>query len=264
MLKHYLRIYSQIFLFHLKSKIEYRFNFLLQLFYGPAYVFVMFLVLQLVYFQTPTLAGWTKAEGMMLFATLQLVYSTCIMIFIGGFRHFLWEGIRTGELDTYLTKPISPHFMVAFSRPNIDQIALVGALVWLFFYQLRQILPLITLSSGIFFSLSISLSFLIIYLTLSTYATLGFYVTKAAQIIELFDKSSDFAQYPTTIFPPAIQVVTLTVIPIALFGSFPVAILLNKLPPSLLLFELVFVGLLIILQKKAWQTAMKKYTSASS
>lgn len=263
-MKRYLDLYRHILLFNLQSKLEYRLNFFLQLLYGPAYVLVLFLIIQVVYHNTQTLAGWTKTETLLIFSVLHLMYSVCIFLFLGGYRHFLWEGVRTGEIDLYLVKPINTQFMVAFSRPEIQQIGLIVGLLLLFISQVSQLLPQTTLLSWCFFLVGILGAFGIVYLTLGTYLTVGFYVTKAAQILEIFDKTSDFAQYPTSIFPAPIQLISFTIIPIAFFSYVPTSLLLQKLPATWLLYSLLLLILLIFIHKWSWSKALKAYSSASS
>lgn len=263
-MKRLLRLYLQFFIFHLKSKLSYRFNVIMLLFYGPAYVVALMMIIQLIYQQTSQLLGWTQPEALFLFSTFHLIYSICIMLFIDGLRQFLWSDIRTGALDIYLTKPINPQFLIAFSRPGLDQLLLFTGLLIFFCSHIMNNHQLITLPNLLFYLASLPLAISIIYLTLSTYATLGFYMTRAGQIMELFDKSCDFAQYPPQIFPKVMQFFTFTFIPIALFSYVPTSILLGKISPWYILGMASFVIFLNIINKVCWKEAVKKYSSASS
>lgn len=258
-----INIYFQFFLFQLKSKLSYRINAVLQFIYGPSYVLILFFVLQLLYGQTSSMLGWSKQEALLLFTTFHVVYTFCIVLFLDGLRSFLWEGVRTGVLDTMLTKPLPTQFLVAFSKPGLDQLSLLIGLVAALLYQLL-VWPTGSIYLVIAYFLSMALAVAIIYLTLSTYATLGFFMTRAGQIMELFDKSCDFAQYPPAIFPSGIQWITFSIMPIALFSFVPTSILLGKLSPWALLGMLAFVGLGLVLNRFAWNRALKSYSSASS
>jgi ABC-2 type transport system permease protein len=190
-------------------------------------------ILVTVYSKTPTLVGWTSQEGMVLFSVFHLLYMTFYFFFMKGLRHLLWTAVRIGELDFVLTKPINPQFYISIAKPYIELLPLLAVLVSYFTYQLLHLpAPLTLLNLGLFIILFI-LGVAIAYFSLSSYATICFYANKAAQVLELFDKSSDFSQYPNPIFPNSVRLITFTVMPIAFFSYVPTLFLLGKGTPLL-------------------------------
>lgn len=262
-MKKYLRIYLHIFLFSIKSRLSYRLNLLFKLMYGPAYHAVLFSVLLLVYNRTPNLAGWTRDEALLLFAVFSVIYTNCLILFMDGIRYLLWSGIRLGEVDAWLLKPGSSQFYLTLSRPNSDFIALWISVVGYFIYKLSTLHGL-SLFNMIGFWIAFVLAHLIIYFILSIYATIGFVVTRAQQIIELFDKSSDFAQYPLPIFPHSLQLLLSTFLPIAYYSYIPTLFLRNQGTPQLLISCFTLTLILIFINHFAWKYALRYYSSASS
>ena len=261
---HYLTIYRHLFLFKFKSAMSYRINFFLKLFYGPAYIGVMFLITNLAFSQTGYLAGWSKSEGLLLFSVFQLIYINCFVLFLTGFRHFLWQGVRHGEIDLMLVKPVNTQFLVAFSYPDIDQILLWFSLAIMFIYQLLFSTLYFSMLQFLSFGVMFIIAHLIIYFVISTYAPLGFYLTKAQQVMEIFDKSSDFAQYPTPLFPSSIRWIFFTILPTAFFGYLPTSFLIGKGNYLFILVSLLFLIFLIGLNKITWQKGLRNYSSVSS
>lgn len=261
-MKRYLTIFWYLLLFDFKARMTYRWNFLVQMLYGPAYVFIMWLLLKIVYTKTSSLLGWTEAEATILFSTFHTMYSLSILTFINSIRHLLWQGIRQGELDFTLLKPVNTQFLATFSYPEIQQLFLVLGVFSLWLYSLTQV-------SFHWFNLLLFgglwlLSFAINYLTLSTYATLGFYVIKAQQVLEIYDKFSDQAQYPTSIYPESIQFVMFTVLPIAFMSFVPVSFLLGRGNFWLLGGMITLLIVLFITNQWAWRRGLQHYSSASS
>ncbi|MFZ1721354.1 MAG: ABC-2 family transporter protein [Microgenomates group bacterium] len=254
----------QFILFRTKSLLEYRINFVIQLFHGPAYVGMMFGILSLAFDRAGELQGWTKMDGILLFLTFQFLYLLGIVIFLKGVRHFLWEGLRRGELDMMLTKPINTQFIVTLSKPEIEQVPLLTAIFVLFVRHMWLMWDLFTFQSIALFSISFLLGLVLMYLSSTTFMTLGFKMTRATQIIELFDKSSDFAQYPTSLFPASIQWFAFAIIPVAFFGYVPVSFLLGKELWWYLPAEILLVLILTFINQKAWKEGLKHYSSASS
>lgn len=263
-MKRYLAIYWHIFSATLKAQLEYRTNFIVQLLYAPAYVTVLFLILTLAFSKTPVLAGWHRDEAILLFVTFHIVYCLSATLFIKGIRDMLWSSIRMGQFDMILTKPLSAQFLATFGKPEIQQLFLLSILTCLGARQLSMLAPAIELSNVPWALLTLGLGIFIIYFVLSTYATIGFYVTKAQQIIEFFDKAADQAQYPVALFPGSIQLLFFTIVPIAYAGYVPVSLLLGKSSPSIALWSGGALVILIIINRWAWRRGLEQYSSASS
>lgn len=264
MLKKYLKIYGHIFLFRLKIDLAYRLNYFIKIFYGPAYLGVMLLLVETAFSHAHNLGGLNQNEGILLYSIFSLLYALSLMIYVTGIKHFLWSGLRMGELDYWLVKPLNPQFLANFSFPNTEQIPLILLEAGLFFRQLYLVRAQVTLFSLLVFLASIILASLILYFTLSTYQTLGFYATKAPQVVEILDKATDFANYPTSIFPNLVKITLFTLIPIAFTAYVPTLFLLNRGNLWLFLSEIVLLIILYYLNQFAWQAGLKRYSSASS
>jgi ABC-2 type transport system permease protein len=264
MWKRYFDLYLKILSFSLKSELSYRLNYLLKTFYGPAYFVVLLWLVNIAFDKAPQLGGLSKDEGILLYSVFSSLYAVGFVFFIRGFRYFLWSGLRLGVLDFLLTKPVNTQFLVAFSWPTFDQIPLLIGEFALLGHQAWILRDQITLSSLGLFILAQILGIILLYLMLSTYACLGFYVTKAAQIIEILDKSSDFSSYPSTIFPIQISAIMFTVIPIAFFGYVPTLFLINRGNMLLLGGAVILVIIFSWLNRIAWSNGLKHYSSASS
>lgn len=262
LLHRYCDLFGKFLLFELKAKMSYRWNFLLQTLYGPAYTAMLFLVLQTVYTKTNSLLGWSWAESLLLFAVFHSLYATALLAYINGIRFLLWRGVREGMVDFVLTKPINPQFLIAFSHPEIQQLPLVLTLFGTLFYA-AWINQVDIINTG-FFIVGWILGQVINYLAISTYATFGFYVTRAQQVLEIYDKFTDHAQYPTSIYPLPVQALAFSLIPTAFLGFIPTQIWLGKASPWWLVWAILLIIVLGITNKLAWQFALKKYTSASS
>lgn len=262
--KKYLSIYRKLFFATASTFMAYRLNFVIQSLYGPAYVLVMYGLLAIAYSKTETLGGWTKAEGELLFLVFQWLFVLCIVIFMKGARHFLWNGFRRGELDMHLTKPANPQFFVLFSKPELEQgmltLALSGLLAW-------HAWPFVLANSWLEnsgFVVMILLGALVTYFSIAIYTAAGFYLTRAGQIVELYNKISDFAQYPLIIFPVAFQLLAVSIVPLAFFSYYPTLFLLGKGELSHLGYALTAAVILGVLNSIIWSNSLKRYSSASS
>jgi ABC-2 type transport system permease protein len=260
----YVTLYTHILAFHLKSIMEYRFSFLMKMFYGPAYTFILFLLLSTSYSTTDTLVGWSRDEAYLLFSTFHLMYSICLVVFVQSIKYYLWEGFRTGEFDTILVKPVNVQFLSTVIRPEIQLMPLVLSLL-IFWVRQLIVLHIHILSWQFFlFMVGIAFAFSITYFFISTIMTLGFYIVKAAQTYEFFDKVTDYSHYPMPLFPTSLQTVFFTIIPIAFFSYVPTSMLLGKNNETWLVYSAIITVILYGINQLAWNRALKHYSSASS
>lgn len=260
----YFYLQRLFFSFKLKSMMEYRLNFLLQMLHGPSYVFMMYMVLSIAFDRAGTLAGWTKSEGMLLFLVYHTIYLIGIVLFLKGVRYFVWEALRRGDLDGMMTKPVSLPFLVTFSNPEVEQLPLLTGIVVLLANQMHLMWDRFTPHSLLLCLFSALLAVVLHYLSVSSWMTLAFSMTRATQIIELHDKISDFAQYPTPIFPASIQWFTFSIVPIAFFGYVPTSYLLDKAAWWYIPLELLMVVVFLGTNRFGWERGLRNYTSASS
>lgn len=263
-IKKYLTIYKIIFYSTLSSLLAYRTNFAIQSLYGPAYVLVMYWLIAIAFSRTETLGGWNVNEGILLFIYFQWLFVICIILFMKGARIFLWTGLRNGELDLILTKPVKPQFLVLFSKPEIEQLALGLTLTILLIWKSMPFIIQISIFQLLGFVIMTVLGIAMVYFSIALYTVAGFYLTRAGQIIEVYNKIFDFAQYPLNIFPFSFQLVAVSILPLAFASYFPTLFLLGKGEFNYIILAIIITIIFALLSKFAWQFSMKKYSSASS
>ena len=108
------------------------------------------------------------------------------------------------------------------------------------------------------------LGLILCYLSVTTYATLGFYLTRAQQIMEVYDKTTDYGLYPTPLFPPTFQFLVFVLIPVAFFGYVPTLFLLGRGSPVYVPAALALAFVFFVINQWAWKVSLKHYSSASS
>ncbi len=260
----YLNIYYLLFLTRLQVLLAFRLNTFVHFLHGPAYMGVLFMVQQLAYQRAPELGSWNRTESTLLLSVCFIMYTIAFILYIVALRSFLWDGIRHGVVDQYLTKPISPIFFIAWGKPDLTQLPLLGLCIALFLHQASQVHEQLSLTNSLLALCVVSLGLLVHYFALTTYATLGFVMTRAEQILELFDKTSDSGQYPISIFPGSLQFVLIAIVPVAFLGYVPTLFLLGHRPWQLVFYECVLLCIFYVLHRYAWKYALRAYTSVSS
>ena len=260
----HLRVYKPILSFSAKYMMAYRVNFFVRSLHNIFYIATFFIVTLVIYQHTSVLGGWVKNEAILLFSLVHITYGIQLFLFMRGIEEFMRLRIKNGDFDLDLLKPVNSQFMAFFRTPWIDSVLFTLILLVLFTRQVIILSSQISLINFVSFMIAYSFCLTIWYLILASYATISFYVTQSQQVFYFIEKASDFAQYPTNIFPKIIQKSFFTVLPIAFISYVPSSILLGKDVQKMWTMILIILPISFIINKIAWKEGLKRYSSASS
>jgi len=262
--KKYARIYWLYFVQYWKSRLVYKTDFLLGATSQSISMVVSLAFLTLVFTNITNLQGWTFNE----------------MLFLAGFggtilftqNFFLFNIFRlgdnyllSGDFDRFLLRPLNPLFQVYADDVHDNNLPKVVANIALLIYAALQIGLNWTLFELIYAATSMISGFLVIasiYLVLSTTA---FWTGTSRNAVYLFFRFSDFRKYPFEIFATTIQVVLVTLIPIAFASYFPASFLLGKEGfESWKLITPVVGPIFYLVAYRFWKYGLSKYSSTGS
>lgn len=259
----YLRVYRTLLANSVSYEAQYRYDTWIKLTTNLLWLGMIFLVIEVVFSQTPELAGWSKPEVYLLtvfWVMVDELYAT----FFGGNIPLLSEIIVQGDLDAYLAKPLHPLFLTSCKIFLTRSLYRFGV----------QALILIWLAWRFDFALSgariVASGFLIAVAVLITYATalianiLSFWFLRIDNINEVLESFTSLGRYPLSIWPKTIRIIALTAIPIAFSGFVPSATLTGRWPWYGVIYACIFAILLFWIAVKFWNFALKRYSSASS
>ncbi len=260
-LKKYWSIYGSFLSTSFVEAASYRVHFVLVIvmdliFYGTSYLSVDFL-----YQHIDVIGPWSRQE-FMFFMTFLLCLDHFHMTFVSG---NFWEfsiGLRTGQLDFLLTKPVSSLFVSFFRHTRVSQLFNApvpwGALIYfgiqcnLGVWQWIGLLPLFLMSCALMTILELLVSMLM-FVTIESYG-----------INYLRIQIQNIARWPDFIYSTWLRRIFFFGFPILMFGSLPVKILLGDESWWLLLLMAFMIVILGWLLRVLWWRGLRSYDSASS
>lgn len=191
-----------------------------------------------------TIVDWSYPE---------LVIYACVMTLGQTFGEFFFGlgelpyAIMSGQIDVWMTKPLSVYAM------------LVGANLNLGYILAKFVLAAISLGMGIvYFQISITFAmvgFMFILMIIGTLVNqlfqlaiyaLAYWVDKVDFLSQLFYQFQDFLQYPLDCFPNLVRYGLTFVLPYALVSYYPSLALLGRLGENWPMILLMYVIILII------------------
>jgi ABC-2 type transport system permease protein len=245
------------------NELQYRVNFVLQLFQSLLALGVGLVVLALVYSHTESLNGWSEDE---LLAVLG------IQILMGGVIHAaiqpnmsrLMEDVRDGRLDYALTKPEDAQLLVSVREVRIWQAVdvVVGAVVLgLALSRLQGELGVVDVLA---FALALALGGLMIYCFWLAITTVAFWVVRMEHVLELFEGVYQAGRWPVGIYPGWLRFGLTFLVPIAFAVTVPAEAVTSRLDWQTLLLAALLAAAMSAVTRFFFRVGLRRYSGASA
>lgn len=192
----------------------------------------MYTAISLILARFGTLGGWAWPEIALLLSFHLLAYALGASLSFVQFRD-MEEKVRMGTIDAILIKPISTWVFIVFSGLNIGYAGHIVLAVGLMAWSLTQVDVAWTPAAGLaFLGYLVSAAMVVAALMTMIGATALVWV-KSSHLYQIFFGFWELARYPLNIFPLPLQVLMLTVAPLAFLAYVPIAATLGKTVPLL-------------------------------
>ena len=225
-----LDIYRRLIGVQIRSQMQYRFSFFMELTGTALITLLEYASLALVFFRFETLKGWTLGQVAFILGLAELSFGIMDMIFSGFDPSFFGLQVRQGRLDQLMLRPLNITLQVLgseFTLRRIGKIAvgigiIVGALnmnpiAWT---PLKALLTIVVVISQVAFFGGL---FII-------GATITFWTVESIEVINIFTYGGSYMiQHPMHIFPNYLRHFFTFVIP-AIFLNYYPALYILELP----------------------------------
>jgi len=258
-------LYTMLIRASIRSRMQYKFNFILASVLAALIQICEFLMVALVLHKFGAIRGWSLHEIGYLFAMMTL--SKTLYRSFANEVHHLEKYLVGGELDQLLTRPMP--VLLALLPQNFRIMAgevLQGGFIlcWSLagMMQNGQIgwtvipLSLLMIVTGAVILFSIGLAT----------ATLGFWTTRIEELQTITeDAARTAAQYPLTLYPKWMSGFLLTVIPVGFVNYIPSLYLLRGQGGAWVLAAVAAVAAICLAASlRFWKFGMTKYQSTGS
>lgn len=245
------------------SQLEYRINFISSVLFEIAY-FLVKLTYAFVVLSTNMTVGDLGPYHIITFIGV-FTLLTGIFVFASPGIFSFSQKVYTGELDYFLTKPVSLVVIASLSQYNFGSglanfLSGVALTVW----GLANVQEPFTLGALGMGTLMIVIGTVMSYLMFLLPQFLSFWVLKVNRINMAIWSLWDFNNMPMVIYPQPVQWVGLFILPIFLLTNPPAFALLGRLEPWLLVATIVATLILFLLFCLTWRQGIKRYHSVNN
>ncbi len=220
------------------------------------------LFLYLIRQNIQTFAGYTSDQLVVFFLTYQVIDIAIQTIYRGVY--VFSNLVRSGEFDFLLTKPISPLFRALTGKPDINDFIFLFPNLLLSAYILTTLDIQYSAWSILWYLILIINAFFIATALHILVLVIGILTTEVDGIIWIYRDLSYMGRFPVTIYMEPLRFILFFLIPIGMMTTIPTEVFLG-LQPSYSLFWVFFVGIgSLFVSLKAWNWALKQYSSTGS
>jgi ABC-2 type transport system permease protein len=258
-----LRVSWLFFKIGVLNELQYRVNFVVQLFQSAIALAVGLLVLALVYSHTDELNGWSQAELLCVLG-IQILMGGAIKTYIQPNMMRLIDDVHEGKLDHALTKPEDAQVLVSVREIRIWQVVdLVSGLAVLG-VGLSRITTDVGALDGLAFGVALLLGAGLIYCFWLVIATGAFWVVNMWHAADLFDGIFQTGRWPVGIYPGWLRYSVTFLVPIAFAVTVPAQAVTSRLEWQTLALAVVFAVALFAFTRWFFRFGLRRYSGASA
>ncbi len=270
MLLENLRLYRFLLLAQLRSALQYRLSFGLDVLSTSLVTVTEFAAFVLVFSRFEGLGGWTLVEIMFLYGLVEFTFGLTDMVFDGFDSPTFSQHIRKGTLDQFLLRPVNLMIQIFGSSLSFRRIGrvLFGASIFAYallhnpqVWQLEKMLylPLVIFGMALYFGALFLIGASITIFTVDS--------TDAMNLLTYGGK--DMMSYPMSIYTDWLRVMFTFLFPVALVNYYPALFFLEKPDPfgfpSFMPFLAPLAGIaMFLLALRFWKFGLIRYQGVGS
>jgi len=259
----YIRLYAYFLQFSFSKAMQFRLDFCFRIMMDCLFYLIQFLFFNVLYLHTNTLAGWDMDQMSIFIAGYIFIDALHMTVFSTNCWWFPIY-INRGDLDYYLTKPISTLFFLSvreFAANSFVNLIIASVLL----------ATMISNYPGEFSSFKI-----IGFVVLLVFGTLMYFFMHLIFLLsvfwsgsprgfsDVFFAASHVMERPLKIFKGPVRFTFLYILPFGVMASYPASFLLEEATWEIVLTVVGMTFALFCTSLFIWNRGLKVYSSASS
>lgn len=259
----YLRLYLHFLRFSFSKAMEFRFDFFFRFFMDIFFYLVQFMFFSVIYLHTDILGGW-NLDQMKIFVAAFIFVDAVHMTFFASNGWWFPIYINRGDLDYYLTRPVSTFFFLSlkeFAANSFLNLILTSAI--LFYALISYPLDLNFLKVIGFIIFLLNGAFLY-YMVMLLFLLPVFWTGSPRGFIDVFFSAEKIYQRPDGIFEGYFRRIFISFLPFCMMASYPTKFLIEDNVWNITKEMILASGFIYFLVAIFWKLGVRNYSSASS
>ncbi len=263
-MKKYVRVLRELLRLRFQKLMMFRLSF-----FGPFLVdgslfAIQLLVFFAVYANVDTIGTWGRGEMIIYIGSFSLLNAVSMVICFFGIV-MIPDKIKSGEMDLYLTKPVSPLFRFTFENMNPGSVPLVIMSVLIIGYgvSVAGVKPDAGRIGGYLFWMLVMQ--LLYYDMEVLMRTVTFYLVSASRLYQIEEACLDLCmKLPGIAFYGIHKVIFYYILPYGIMATLPVQSMIREMTWQTGMTGIGVVMIFSALTAFLWKNGIRHYNSASS
>jgi len=267
---HTLNIYRRLVSVQMRSQMQYRVSFLLDLVSTAAIILFEFGSIALVFERFQHIRGWTLPEVAFLYGLVETAFGAMDLFFSGFDPRFFGQNVRQGKFDQLLLRPVSITGQVFGSQFVLRRLGKIALGIGIFIYAISMNDILWTLDKVIYLPFVLLGMFLFFGGLFIVGATITFWTIESIEVMNILTYGGSFViSYPMHIYWDWMRRFFTFVVPAIFLNYYPALYYLDKPDPfnfpAFAPFISPLVGVAVFLLSLAfWRFGIKHYQSTGT
>ncbi len=263
-------MYLRFLLIQLRSQMQYRASFWLELFSTGLLNGVYFLSLALILERFGSIAGWTLGEIAFLAGMVEMSFGLMDMVFSGFDPDYFSTLVRQGSFDQFLLRPVNVTWQILGSRFLLRRLGRIFEGFVIFLLALTLLDVHWTLFKTLYLPVVLLCQVLSMGALFMFGSTITFWTVQSIEAVNILTYGgTELMSYPMHIYPAWLRRFFTFIVPFIFLNFYPALYILDKPDPlhfpssAPFLAPLVSLGF-FLLALRFWQTGINHYQSTGS
>lgn len=263
-IKKNMHVLRELFYLRVHGLMVFRFDFFAPFFVDGSLFVIQLMAFYSIYSNVDAIGSWGKGEMILYIGTFSLINALCMTIYFFGVNSIPYK-VRSGELDLYLSKPISPLFLLTFENISPGSIPLIIMSICIIAYgihMLKMKLTIVMIAGYLFWLIIMT----ILYYEMEVIIrSVSLYIVSMARMEQIEEASIDLCmKLPGIAFYGVYKLIFYLVLPYGIMATLPVQSMIGEMNLQTAVYGIGIASLFSVITAAYWKQGLKHYNSASS
>lgn len=259
-----LRVLKELLRLRFHNLMVFRLDFFAPFFVDGSLFAIQLMAFSAIYSNVDTIGSWGQEEMILYIGTFSLLNAISMTICFFGLNGIPAK-VKSGELDLYLSKPISPLFRLTFEQISPGAVPLVLlslVIIWHGVYTMQKSICLQEIAAYCFWVVVME----VLYYEMEVLVrSISLYLATTARMEQLEEAGLALCmKLPGIAFYGIYKMVFYLLLPYGIMATLPVQSMIGEMSVKLALYGIFVVLLFSILTCVVWKQGLRHYNSASS
>ncbi len=264
MVNRYFTVWKAFFRNTLSRDMEFKMNFIFEIFIDAVYYGSLFFFFQIIFQFTDSLGDFNR-DAVIIFLVTLYISDLMYVFFLGGNVFNINNAVKQGDLDFILIKPINSQFFISCRYVMTNALISLSILICLlvrlaYIYHGNQIMFI----NYFFYTISLVFGIFIFYSFEFIIASLAFWFRNFSYAGWLAGELTKYSRRPDSIYKNFFRKTLFTIFPMAMVSSVPARFLIFGVDLRLLFLQFFVAITFLWITTIVWKKGLLKYESASS